>query len=153
MVGDCGLGLAYALILVCALATSMTAPSLSALSTNGIVKGGIYYFVSRSLGSDVGGTIGTVFLFAMTFGTARLRVRRGSQVSDWQEYNEGWKVGYSNNRDHSSRCAFGHCVRESGVGVHLAENFGCVDCCERDDYFVWMGAAEHSELDDSELER
>ncbi|OHS93983.1 Amino acid permease family protein [Tritrichomonas foetus] len=68
IVGNLGLGLTIVLILMCSLTTFLTALSLSALATNGTVKGGgVYYFISRSLGADFGGTIGVVFSFATTF--------------------------------------------------------------------------------------
>lgn len=70
MAGQCGLGLSIVMIVVCTIATILTALSLSALATNGMVKGGgVYYFISRSLGADYGGTIGVVFGFATTFST------------------------------------------------------------------------------------
>ncbi|KAH0793227.1 Amino acid permease family protein [Histomonas meleagridis] len=70
VVGNLGLGLTIVLILLCGITTTLTALSLSALATNGTVKGGgVYYFISRSLGADFGGTIGVMFSFATTFGT------------------------------------------------------------------------------------
>lgn len=68
--GQCGLGLSLVMIVVCTLATLLTALSMSVLATNGMVKGGgVYYFISRSLGADYGGTIGVIFGFATTFST------------------------------------------------------------------------------------
>lgn len=70
VVGNLGLGLSIVLILACGCTTLLTALSLSAIVTNGTVKGGgVYYFISRSLGADFGGTIGVVFSFATTFST------------------------------------------------------------------------------------
>lgn len=68
--GQCGLGLSLVLIAFCTVGTVFTSFSMSVLGTNGIVKGGgIYYFISRSLGVDFGGTIGVVYGFATTFST------------------------------------------------------------------------------------
>ena len=68
IIGNLGLGLTLVLILMCSLATFLTALSLSAIVTNGKVKGGgVYYFISRSLGADFGGTIGVIFSFATAF--------------------------------------------------------------------------------------
>lgn len=70
VVGNLGLGLTLVLIIGCSCVTFLTALSLSAIVTNGTVKGGgVYYFISRSLGADFGGTIGVVFSFATTFST------------------------------------------------------------------------------------
>jgi amino acid transporter len=68
VVGNLGLLLAYVMILISGATTILTTLSLSALVTNGKVKGGgIYFCVSRTLGADFGGTIGVVFSFATTF--------------------------------------------------------------------------------------
>lgn len=68
VVGNLGLLLSYVMILASGAVTILTALSLSAIVTNGKVKGGgVYYCISRSLGADFGGTIGLVFSLATTF--------------------------------------------------------------------------------------
>ncbi|CAG0914745.1 unnamed protein product [Notodromas monacha] len=62
VVGQAGIGLGTAVILLCNLITFITAISMSAVSTNGQIKaGGIYYMISRSLGPEFGGAIGLMF--------------------------------------------------------------------------------------------
>ncbi len=49
---------------ISAVVTILTTLSMSALCTNGTVKGGgAYYLTSRSLGPAVGGSVGTLFAF------------------------------------------------------------------------------------------
>lgn len=49
----------------------LTTFSLSAIASNGTVRGGgAYYLISRSLGPEFGGSIGVVFYLGMTFNTA-----------------------------------------------------------------------------------
>ena len=55
VVGQAGIGLASVIILLSAVVTTITTLSMSAICTNGEVKGGgAYYLISRSLGPHFG---------------------------------------------------------------------------------------------------
>jgi len=63
--GQAGVGLATVVILLATVVTVITSLSMSAICTNGIVKGGgAYYMISRSLGPEYGGAIGIIFSVA-----------------------------------------------------------------------------------------
>ncbi|XP_018323226.1 bumetanide-sensitive sodium-(potassium)-chloride cotransporter isoform X2 [Agrilus planipennis] len=65
VVGQAGIVQATALILLTSCVTTITALSMSAISTNGLIKGGgTYYMISRSLGPEFGGSIGLIFSLA-----------------------------------------------------------------------------------------
>ncbi|CAG9765408.1 unnamed protein product [Ceutorhynchus assimilis] len=65
VVGQAGIAQAILLILITTIVTSITALSMSAISTNGVIKGGgTYYMISRSLGPEFGGSIGLIFSLA-----------------------------------------------------------------------------------------
>ncbi|KAF2897247.1 hypothetical protein ILUMI_08928, partial [Ignelater luminosus] len=65
VVAQAGVGEAILLILTTTAVTTITALSMSAISTNGIIKGGgTYYMISRSLGPEFGGSIGLIFSLA-----------------------------------------------------------------------------------------
>uniref|UniRef100_A0A7N6BSM3 Solute carrier family 12 member 2 n=1 Tax=Anabas testudineus TaxID=64144 RepID=A0A7N6BSM3_ANATE len=65
IVGQSGIGLTIAIILMATLVTTITGLSTSAIATNGFVRGGgAYYLISRSLGPEFGGSIGLIFAFA-----------------------------------------------------------------------------------------
>ena len=71
ILGQAGLlGALFLLILSYAIDT-LTAMSLSAISTNGQVRGGgAYYLISRSLGPEFGGSIGLIFFAGQALNTA-----------------------------------------------------------------------------------
>ncbi|KAL4227820.1 hypothetical protein ACF0H5_013257 [Mactra antiquata] len=63
--GQAGIGLATLVILLSSVVTVITSLSMSAICTNGIVKGGgAYFMISRSLGPEYGGAIGMIFSVA-----------------------------------------------------------------------------------------
>ncbi|KAL1139743.1 hypothetical protein AAG570_006721 [Ranatra chinensis] len=65
VVGQAGIGQGVTLILSTSLVTFLTALSMSAISTNGLIKGGgTYFMISRSLGPEFGASIGLIFSLA-----------------------------------------------------------------------------------------
>ncbi|XP_057664509.1 bumetanide-sensitive sodium-(potassium)-chloride cotransporter isoform X1 [Diorhabda carinulata] len=65
VVGQAGIGQSILLILTTTVVTSITSLSMSAICTNGDIKGGgTYYMISRSLGPEFGGSIGLIFSLA-----------------------------------------------------------------------------------------
>ena len=55
------------IIAVCSLSTFVTSLSLSAIATNGTIQaGGPYYIISRTLGVEVGGSLGLLFYLGTT---------------------------------------------------------------------------------------
>uniref|UniRef100_A0A667WY40 Solute carrier family 12 member 3 n=1 Tax=Myripristis murdjan TaxID=586833 RepID=A0A667WY40_9TELE len=60
-----GIGLTWVIILLSSCITGITGLSTSAIATNGKVKGGgTYFLISRSLGPELGGSIGLILAFA-----------------------------------------------------------------------------------------
>ncbi|XP_062565684.1 bumetanide-sensitive sodium-(potassium)-chloride cotransporter isoform X2 [Armigeres subalbatus] len=65
VVGQAGVIQGVVLISTTTVVTVITALSMSAISTNGVIKGGgTYYMISRSLGPEFGGSIGLIFSLA-----------------------------------------------------------------------------------------
>uniref|UniRef100_A0AAQ4QMK4 Solute carrier family 12 member 1 n=1 Tax=Gasterosteus aculeatus aculeatus TaxID=481459 RepID=A0AAQ4QMK4_GASAC len=63
--GQAGWGLGIVVIVLSCVVTTITGLSMSAICTNGVVRGGgAYYMISRSLGPEFGGSIGLIFAFA-----------------------------------------------------------------------------------------
>lgn len=65
--GQAGTILSSVVVAMCVLSTVLTCMSLSALATNGKVGGGgPYYILSRNLGVEIGGAVGTLFYLGTT---------------------------------------------------------------------------------------
>ncbi|MBW01253.1 Solute carrier family 12 member 3, partial [Eschrichtius robustus] len=78
-----GIVLTWIIILLSVTVTSITGLSISAISTNGKVKsGGTYFLISRSLGPELGGSIGLIFAFANAVGVAMHTVGFAETVQD-----------------------------------------------------------------------
>ncbi|XP_049602320.1 solute carrier family 12 member 7 isoform X2 [Syngnathus scovelli] len=68
MVGTAGILGSLAIVSMCCICTLLTAISMSAIATNGVVPaGGSYYMISRSLGPEFGGAVGLCFYLGTTF--------------------------------------------------------------------------------------
>ncbi|MGH0146418.1 UNVERIFIED_CONTAM: hypothetical protein FKN15_045123 [Acipenser sinensis] len=80
----CGLsGLTWVIVLLSSSITGITGLSTSAIATNGKVKGGgTYFLISRSLGPELGGSIGLIFAFANAVAVAMHTVGFAETVRD-----------------------------------------------------------------------
>ncbi|XP_052280558.1 solute carrier family 12 member 2-like isoform X2 [Dreissena polymorpha] len=81
--GQAGIGLATLIVLLSTAVTVITALSMSAIGTNGTVRGGgAYYMISRSLGPEYGGSIGVIFSIANAVAVAMYVVGFAETVRD-----------------------------------------------------------------------
>ncbi|XP_053475007.1 solute carrier family 12 member 6-like isoform X1 [Ictalurus furcatus] len=68
VVGTAGVLQALCIVFICCCCTMLTAISMSAIATNGMVPaGGSYFMISRSLGPEFGGAVGLCFYLGTTF--------------------------------------------------------------------------------------
>uniref|UniRef100_A0A671XDI1 Solute carrier family 12 member 6 n=1 Tax=Sparus aurata TaxID=8175 RepID=A0A671XDI1_SPAAU len=71
VVGNAGVLQGLCIVFVCCCCTMLTAISMSAIATNGVVPaGGAYFMISRSLGPEFGGAVGLCFYLGTTFAGA-----------------------------------------------------------------------------------
>ncbi|XP_049623863.1 solute carrier family 12 member 7 isoform X2 [Suncus etruscus] len=71
IVGAAGVLESLLIVSMCCACTMLTAISMSAIATNGVVPaGGSYYMISRSLGPEFGGAVGLCFYLGTTFAGA-----------------------------------------------------------------------------------
>ncbi|CAF1426398.1 unnamed protein product [Rotaria magnacalcarata] len=81
--GQAGIGLACVIVLISTVVTVVTSLSMSAICTNGEVKGGgTYYLISRSLGPEFGGAIGLIFSFVNAVAAAMYTIGFAETVRD-----------------------------------------------------------------------
>ncbi|KAK3600458.1 hypothetical protein CHS0354_013014, partial [Potamilus streckersoni] len=94
IVGQAGVGLASVIVLMSTVVTTITTMSMSAICTNGEVKGGgAYYMISRSLGPEFGGSIGVVFSLASALGAAMHVIGFAETVRDLMWEHEAFITG------------------------------------------------------------
>lgn len=71
VVGTAGAIQGFLIVLCCCCVTMLTAISMSAIATNGVVPGGgSYFMISRSLGPEFGGAVGMLFYTGTTLAAA-----------------------------------------------------------------------------------
>ncbi|XP_014228975.1 solute carrier family 12 member 4 isoform X3 [Trichogramma pretiosum] len=71
VVGTAGAIQGFLIVLTCCCVTMLTAISMSAIATNGVVPaGGSYFMISRSLGPEFGGAVGMLFYTGTTLAAA-----------------------------------------------------------------------------------
>ncbi|XP_023030764.1 solute carrier family 12 member 4 isoform X1 [Drosophila tropicalis] len=71
VVGTAGAICGFLIVLTCCCVTMLTAISMSAIATNGVVPaGGSYFMISRSLGPEFGGAVGMLFYTGTTLAAA-----------------------------------------------------------------------------------
>ncbi|XP_072138365.1 solute carrier family 12 member 1 isoform X1 [Mobula birostris] len=93
IVGQAGIGLGVIVICLSTVVTVLTGISMSAICTNGIVRGGgAYYLISRSLGPEFGGSIGLIFSFANAVAVAMYVVGFAETLVDILKENNALMV-------------------------------------------------------------
>ncbi|XP_026739053.1 solute carrier family 12 member 6 isoform X2 [Trichoplusia ni] len=71
VVGTAGAIQGFLIVLVCCCTTMLTAISMSAIATNGVVPaGGSYFMIGRALGPECGGAVGMLFYTGTTLAAA-----------------------------------------------------------------------------------
>uniref|UniRef100_A0A4W4G886 Solute carrier family 12 member 1 n=1 Tax=Electrophorus electricus TaxID=8005 RepID=A0A4W4G886_ELEEL len=91
--GQAGSGLGIIIIILSMVVTTLTCLSMSAICTNGVVRGGgAYYLISRSLGPEFGGSIGLIFAFANAVAVAMYVVGFSETVVDLLKVNDAIMV-------------------------------------------------------------
>ncbi|CAF2933854.1 unnamed protein product [Rotaria sp. Silwood2] len=81
--GQAGIGLACLIVIISTVVTVLTSLSMSAICTNGEVRGGgTYYLISRSLGPEFGGAIGLIFSFVNAVAAAMYTIGFAETVRD-----------------------------------------------------------------------
>ncbi|XP_025901539.1 solute carrier family 12 member 1 isoform X2 [Nothoprocta perdicaria] len=97
IVGQAGIGLGVIVIGLSVVVTTLTGISMSAICTNGVVRGGgAYYLISRSLGPEFGGSIGLIFAFANAVAVAMYVVGFAETVVELLKESDTIMVDESN---------------------------------------------------------
>ncbi|NXD06356.1 S12A1 protein, partial [Nothocercus nigrocapillus] len=97
IVGQTGIGLGVIVIGLSVVVTTLTGISMSAICTNGVVRGGgAYYLISRSLGPEFGGSIGLIFAFANAVAVAMYVVGFAETVVELLKESDTIMVDESN---------------------------------------------------------
>ncbi|XP_061856351.1 solute carrier family 12 member 1 isoform X2 [Colius striatus] len=97
IVGQAGIGLGIIVIALSVVVTTLTGVSMSAICTNGVVRGGgAYYLISRSLGPEFGGSIGLIFAFANAVAVAMYVVGFAETVVELLKESDTLMVDESN---------------------------------------------------------
>ncbi|XP_042861761.1 bumetanide-sensitive sodium-(potassium)-chloride cotransporter-like isoform X4 [Penaeus japonicus] len=87
MVGQAGLLYSLMIIIMANIVTVVTTLSMSAVATNGRIKGGgVYYMISRSLGPEFGGSIGLMFTLANSIAAATYIIGFCDSLQDLLKY-------------------------------------------------------------------
>jgi len=92
VMGQCGIVQGLLVMTFCNVVTTITAISMSAVSTNGQIKGGgVYFMISRALGPEFGGAIGLMFTLANSIAVSMYIIGFAESLLDmFQEYIPGW---------------------------------------------------------------
>ncbi|BES94251.1 Amino acid permease [Nesidiocoris tenuis] len=83
VIGQAGIMEGCLIIFGCSVVTLITALSMSAISTNGLIRGGgTYFMISRSLGPEFGASIGLIFSLANAVACAMYTVGFCESIND-----------------------------------------------------------------------
>merc|ERR1719264_609070 len=92
VMGQCGIVQGLLVMTMCNVVTTITTISMSAVSTNGQIKGGgVYFMISRALGPEFGGAIGLMFTLANSIAVAMYIIGFAESLLDMlDEYLPDW---------------------------------------------------------------